>query len=97
MPRFDDSVFEQIDTDKRYDIYVSETQNRIIVYRGAMFRGKRRLSGGGEFDRFSEFFEIEQSNGQSVFVGRFALVKFCETGTELTESQIMPPLPRPNG
>jgi hypothetical protein len=32
-----------VDFAKRYDIYVAETQSRVVVYRNAFFRGMREL------------------------------------------------------
>jgi len=35
---------------------------------------------GGEYETFSEFLEIQQADGQTIFVGRSSVVKFCEHG-----------------
>lgn len=90
MPsRFDPVPVDEIDREKSYDIYVSESQ-RIVVYRSAFFRGVRDLLRRQQHDFASDFMEIGQANGQSVFVRRGSVVKFCEPGVELTEEQVRP-------
>jgi hypothetical protein len=73
-----------IDTSKRYDVYCSERNQQVIVYRSAKFRGVRSLYGRNKFDAFAAFIELEQSNGQPVFVQRHSIIRFCEPGTTLT-------------
>jgi len=74
----------QIDVRKRYDVYFYEGERRLAVYRNALFKGVRALYRRGQFDTFSEYMELEQSNGQTIFVNRHRIISFCETGTELT-------------
>jgi len=91
MPsRFGDDPLPEIDLSKRYDIYVTEMGRRIVVYRGARFRGMRGLEPSGRFDMRSEFYEIEQSNGEPLFIRRHSILKFCEPGTRLMEELIDP-------
>jgi hypothetical protein len=73
-----------IDTTKRYDIYCSERNQRMVVYRNVLFKAKRSLFKTGQFDVLSEFFEIEQQNGQTAFISRSTVFKFCEHGVGLT-------------
>ena len=81
MPsRLDDLVPEEIELGKPYDIYVSEANQNIVVYRSALFRGVRSLARVARHDFACEFMEIEQSNGVSVFVQRLSILKFCEAG-----------------
>ncbi len=68
---------DAIDTSKRYDIYCIEG-NQEVVYRDAVFKGRKGLLQGG-FPG-PEFLEIEQADGQRVFVARASVVKFCEHG-----------------
>jgi hypothetical protein len=59
MPsRFGDDLLLEIDMSKRYDIYVPEMGKRIVVYRGARFRGMRGLEPTGRYDMRSEFYEV---------------------------------------
>jgi hypothetical protein len=88
--RFDDPVPEEIGLEKPYDIYVSEANQGIFVYRGAMFRGVRSLARIARHDFAADFMEIEQSNGDSIFVRRASIVKFCEPGKKFISEKINP-------
>jgi hypothetical protein len=91
MPsRFDDQVPEEIELGKPYDIYVSETNQNIFVYRSALFRGVRSLARIARHDFVADFMEIEQSNGVSVFVQRHSIIKFCEPGQKFISEKIGP-------
>lgn len=70
-----------IDTSKRYDVHCAERNEAVVVYRNALFKGVKKLFQTSQFDTFSEFLEIEQANGQTVFLARGTVVKFCEHGT----------------
>lgn len=88
MGRLDLPDSNEVDIGKRYDIYVAETPARIVVYRNAFFRGMKLLGEHGRFDLRAEFVEIEQSNGQTVFVRRYSIVKFCDVGTALVDEKL---------
>ena len=79
-----------VDIGKRYDIYVAETQSRVVVYRNAFFRGLKELEKEGRYYSFHEFVEIEQSDGSSVFVRRYSLLCFCDAGKKLTCELVTP-------
>jgi hypothetical protein len=79
-----------IDIGKRYDIYVAETQSRVVVYRNAFFRGLKELEKEGRYYSFHDFVEIEQSDGSSVFVRKHSLICFCDAGTKLTGEPVTP-------
>ncbi len=47
-----------VDIGKRYDIYVAETQSRVVVYRNAFFRGLKELEEERtRYFRWSDFVE----------------------------------------
>ena len=71
---------DAVDISKPYDIYVAETALRIVVYRGAYFRRIKLLEKTGTHDVMSEFFEIEQANGEAVMVRKHSVIKFCDAG-----------------
>jgi len=74
----------QIDTRKRYDIYCMEPRGEMIVYRKALFKGAVTLlppPGGRMY--YPDYIELEQANGQSIFVPRSSIHRFCEPGTTL--------------
>ena len=70
-----------IDTSKRYDVYCTERNQEVVVYRNALFKGIRKLFSGNQYDTMSEFLELVQANGETIFLSRFSVVKFCEHGT----------------
>lgn len=71
----------QIDTSKRYDIYCREHHEKnLVVYRNAIFKGRPMLMNTNQFDFMSEYLQIEQDNGQTVYLSRMSVVKFCEHG-----------------
>ena len=86
---------DPIDVEKPYDIYVTRREGGgdLTVYRRAFFRGVKGLLKTARYEIYSDFIELEQSNGQSVFVRRHDVVKFCEPGTALTEERVTPPPP----
>jgi len=72
----------QIDTSKRYDVYCVEPNQKIMVYRNALFRGAGSLLlSPGVRAGVSQFVELEQANNQTVFSSRHAIFRFCEPGT----------------
>ena len=68
---------KSIDTSKRYDVYCSQWQHRIILFRNVLFKRVARLHGR----HFPEYTELEQENGQTVFVSSTSIIMFCEPGT----------------
>jgi len=83
-----ETPLQQIDTAKRYDIYCAEMGQRIVVYRNAKFKCVQRLLSAQKFDVMSDFYELELASGQSVFVSRHSLIKFCEQGVQ-ADSEIV--------
>jgi len=68
-----------IDATKRYDVYCNE-QNKIAVYKNACFKGKKNLFPTTDNEIFSEFIELEQAGGQTLFIARSSIIKFCYPG-----------------
>lgn len=79
---------ETVDISKRYDVYCREGDQQ-VVYRNALFKGIKTLFPRGEFDPFSEYMELEQADGQTIFVSRSSVIKFCEHG-KTPGSEIVP-------
>ena len=71
---------DPIDISRRYDVYCTERADQVVVYRNALFKGKRGLFSGSQYDVLSEFFELEQADGQTIFIARRSVIKFCEHG-----------------
>jgi ATP-dependent Clp protease ATP-binding subunit ClpA len=68
---------ESIDITRRYDIYCLEGEHE-IVYRNARFKGIKTLFKERDFDPFSDYMELEQADGQTIFVSRTSIKRFCE-------------------
>jgi hypothetical protein len=81
---------DAIDTNKRYDIYCTEKNQQTVVYRNALFKGRPKLLSTREHDFGAEFLELEQSNGQTIYLSRITVIKFCEHGGEFS-GEIIPP------
>jgi Clp amino terminal domain, pathogenicity island component len=71
---------DSVDIGRRYDVYCTERNQEVVVYRNALFKTKRSLFKTRQFDTL-EFVEIELSDRRTVFVSRFSIIKFCEPGT----------------
>ncbi len=83
------SQLDPVDVNKRYDVYCVET-NQLLVYRNALFKGRRKLLSIREHDIGAEFIELEQSNGQTVYLSLHAVRKFCEHNVKIV-SDVIPP------
>jgi len=81
-PKSAETPLPQVDTSKRYDVYCAEMGQRIVVYRNVQFKSIQRLISTQKFGVMSDFYELVQANGQSVFVTMHAVIKFCEHGVE---------------
>ena len=70
----------QIDTSKRYDVYCIEPNREVVVYRNALFKGEATLlpHPGGRGVMYPGYIESEQANGQSMFLPRISIIRFCE-------------------
>jgi hypothetical protein len=73
---------DMIDTSKRYDVYCTERNNEVVVYRNVLFKGRKKLFPMDRDALFSEFLEIEQADGQTLFVPGASVIKFCEPGVK---------------
>lgn len=81
-PMTPNSLPEPIDTTQRYDVYCNEKSAEVVVYRNVLFKGLRGLLQKREFDVFSEFIELELSDGKTVFIAKASVVRFCQAGAE---------------
>lgn len=73
-----------------FDVYCSERNQQVVVYRNALFKGRSRLLSTGQHDFGAEFLELEQSNGQTVYLSLHSLLRFCEHGAEIVR-EVIPP------
>ncbi len=80
----------QIDTRKRYDVYCIEPNREIVVYRNALFKGAGTLLPPPGGRMYPDFLELEQGNGQSIFISRSSIFRFCEPGTAVMAEVVAP-------
>jgi hypothetical protein len=73
-----------INIEQRYDIYCRDGGQKIVLYRNALFKGKKNLFKTQRFDAFGEFLEIEQGNGQIAYISRTTIVRFCAVGGNIS-------------
>ncbi|HEU5124559.1 MAG TPA: hypothetical protein VFW05_10900 [Verrucomicrobiae bacterium] len=69
---------EPVDTSKRYDIYCGQGNQPTLIYRNVRFKGVKALFPNRGYDQFAEFIELEPADGQTVFVAKTSIVRFCE-------------------
>ena len=67
-----------VDTSKRYDVYCSGRDQEAVVYRNARWKGGKRLFPADPHHILYEFVELEQEDGQAIFIARCSILKFSE-------------------
>ena len=62
--------------------YVGTEQRdqEVVVYRNALFKGTKALFPKNQYDTVSQFVELEQADGQTLFIARHSVIKFCDPG-----------------
>jgi ATP-dependent Clp protease ATP-binding subunit ClpA len=75
-----------IDTSKRYDVYCSDRNQEVKVYRNVLWKAGKRLFKDDPHHILYDFVELEQEDGRAMFVARSSILKFCEhlAGSERT-------------
>jgi hypothetical protein len=71
---------EAVDLSKRYDVYCTDWSQEVTVYSNVRFKGVKHLFPKSQYDALSGFVELEQGDGQTIFVSRSSIIKFCEHG-----------------
>jgi ATP-dependent Clp protease ATP-binding subunit ClpA len=71
---------DSVDTSKRYDVYCAEREQEVVVYRNALFKGTKDLFPNNRYDSLARFVELEQADGQTIFIALYSVIKFCEHG-----------------
>jgi hypothetical protein len=79
---------EAVDLSKRYDVYCTDWSQGVTVHRNVRFKGVKHLFPKSQYDALSGFVELEQDDGQTSFVSRASIIRFCEYGaTPVPESE----------
>ena len=76
---------------KRFDIYCTEQNHDVVVYRNAAFKSAKPLLHETHRNGLAEFVELEQSDGHVVFVAKYSIIKFCEPGVTPNAEKITSP------
>lgn len=71
-----------VDTSLRYDVYCAERNQKIVVYRNVQFKAVRTLFPKSESDHTADFVELEQRDGQTIFLAKINIVRFCQHGVK---------------
>ena len=79
-PAASQPLAEAVDTSKRYDVYCTDWSQGVTIYRNVRFKGIKHLFQKSQYDVLSGFVELEQENGQTVFVSRGSIIRFDQSG-----------------
>ena len=71
---------ESVDLSKRYDVYCTDWSQSVTVHRNVRFKGVKHLFPKSQYDALSGYVELEQGDGQTIFVSRASIIRFCEHG-----------------
>jgi hypothetical protein len=71
---------EELDISKRYDVYCTTWGQATVVYRNARFKGVKHLFPTTPNNPLAGYIELEQSDGQTIFISRSSIIRFCEPG-----------------
>jgi hypothetical protein len=69
---------EAVDLSKRYDVYCTDWSQEVTVYSNVQFKGVKHLFPKSQYDALSGYVELEQGDGQMLFVSRSSIIRFCE-------------------
>jgi ClpA/ClpB-like protein len=73
---------EPVDTAQRYDVYCMEPNEKTVIYRNVQFKAHKGLFPRNDYDHSSDFVELEQSDGQKIFIAKSSIIRFCPPGVK---------------
>ncbi len=71
---------DEIDKSKRYDVYCSRMGNEVVVYRNVLIKGSKTLFPESRHSFIPTFIELEQANGETIYISQMSIVSICEHG-----------------
>ena len=71
-----------LDTTARYDVYCAERNLKTVVYRNVLIKAVKTLFPRNDYDQFSDFVELQKPDGQTVFVAKSTVFRFCLHGVD---------------
>jgi hypothetical protein len=72
---------ETVNLSKRYDVHCTDWSQGVTIHRNVRFKGVKHLFAKSQYDALSGYVELEQADGQTHFVSRSSIIRFCEHGT----------------
>ena len=72
---------EPVDLTRRYDVYCVEHQ-KTIIHRNVRFKATKTLLPRHDYDQASDYLELEQPDGQGIFVNKSTILRFCAPGAK---------------
>ena len=71
---------DPVDVSRRYDVHCADWSQGVTIYRNVRFKGLKHLFQRSPHDVLSGYVELEQENGQTIFVSRSSIIRFNEPG-----------------
>ncbi len=71
---------DAVDLTRRYDVHCTNWSHGVTVYSNVRFKGVKHLFPKSQYDALSGYVELEQADGQTIFVSRSSIIRFCEHG-----------------
>lgn len=69
---------EPMDLTKRYDVHCAQRDEPGVIYRNVLIKGVKSLFQRTDHDVFSEFVELEESDGRTLWVAKSSILRFSE-------------------
>jgi len=69
---------EPVDTTRRYDVSCTDWSQGVTVYPNVRFKSVKHLFQRSQYDVLSGYVELEMETGETIFVSRGSIIKFCE-------------------
>ena len=77
-----------VDTTARYDVFCREQPDKLVVYRNVLFKSVRSFFPRPDAPTEWEYAELEEADGQCVFVAKSTIVRFSPQGAAFEAEDI---------
>ena len=79
---------QPIDTSARYDVFCREQPDKLVAYRNVLFKSSRSFFPRPDAPTEWEYAELEEPDGQCVFVAKSTIVRFSPQGAAFEAEDI---------
>lgn len=79
---------QPVDTSVRYDVFCREQPDKVVVYRNVLFKSVRSFFPRPDAPTEWEYAELEEADGQCVFVAKSTIVRFSPQGAAFEAEDI---------